>query len=291
MPIVAVPNVSEGRDRRRIEHFANEMLGAGVRVLDTHADPIHHRCVFTVTGDDEWLIAAMLGLAAACRDAIDLSKHSGMHPRLGALDVCPFVPHESSITTAVDLAHRTGQEIAQQLKLPVYFYGAAATRSQTAELPELRKGGLRALIDRATADLPPDLGPDTIDPHHGVVCVGARDVLVAFNVWLDAPLAHADEIATRIRASTGGLPGLRALGIAIDANRSQVSMNLTDPAQAGIGEAFEAVEAAAVETGAEISATEIVGLVPERFLPKPNTKATRLLIEPGRSLEAALTTS
>ncbi|MFN2526242.1 MAG: glutamate formimidoyltransferase [Actinomycetota bacterium] len=290
MPIVAVPNVSEGRDHQLIDRLGEVLRGGGARVLDIHADAAHHRSVFTVTGSGEDLGRAVLALAGACKEQLDLREHSGMHPRLGALDVCPFVPHDMPIDEAVHLAHRVGEAIADNLDLPIYFYGAAAKRPETRELPDLRRGGLDVLTERALGDLRPDEGPRSIDPRYGVVCVGARDVLVAFNVWIDAPAERADEIASRVRAQGGGLPGLRALGIAVDDSRSQVSMNLTDPDQAGIDHAFEAVATAANELAIPITATEIIGLVPEKFLPKANAKAARLLIEPGRSLESALAT-
>ena len=186
-------------------------------------------------------------------------------------------------------ARDTGKTINSATGIPVFFYGDAAIRRETRELPALRKGGLAALIRRAESDLPPDLGGPFIDPARGVVCVGARGVLIAFNVWLRCDVAIAREIARSVRASEGGLPAVRSLGLEIDAApTSQVSMNLIDPATTGIDEAFDAVAARARVVGAEVTGSEIVGLVPERFMPDPNGEAARTLIAPGRSLETAL---
>ncbi|HEX2241370.1 MAG TPA: glutamate formiminotransferase, partial [Actinomycetota bacterium] len=241
MPLIAVPNVSEGRDHQRIDHFTSVLSAAGVDVLDVHTDAVHHRTVFTITGSDDGLSGAAVGLAAACKESIDLRSHDGRHPRLGGLDVWPFVPHQAPLDDAVVAAHATGKRIADELNLPVYFYGAAARRAEFRELSDLRRGGLDTLIERASTDLPPDEGPTQIDPRHGVVCLGARDVLIAFNVWLDGPVERAEEIAAGIRERRGGLAGVRALGIELDSHRSQVSMNLTDPERGGIEDAFTAI--------------------------------------------------
>jgi glutamate formiminotransferase len=183
---------------------------------------------------------------------------------------------------------RIGESIAVRHGLPVYLYGAAARRNEARELPELRRGGLVRLRDRAVTDLPPDFGPTRIDERRGVVCVGARDVLIAFNVWLIADVEVAQRIALEIRESQSGLSGLRALGLRIDANSSQVSMNLTRPERTGIDEAYEAVKVHADRFGVSIASTELVGVPPERFLPDPQREAARLLKKPGRSLEIAL---
>lgn len=287
MTWLAIPNVSEGRDGRRIDSMRMAVESAGARVLDIHSDRIHHRSVLTVTGPLPVLPGAMGELAAAC-DFIDLSAHTGVHPRLGRLDVCPIVPLDESLRSAIQIANEAGHEIHHRTGLPIYFYGAAATREAARELPDLRRGGLPALAARAQGDLPPDIGGREIDPQAGVVCVGVRGVLIAFNVWLRCDQTTADAIARRVRSSGGGPPGVRALGLRIDDRpTSQVSMNLTDPDETGIDDAFELVAAQAARTGCSIIGTEIVGLVPKRFLPNPNAKAARLMIEPGRSLESA----
>ena len=201
--------------------------------------------------------------------------------------MCPIVPHELSMELAVTTAHTLARSIGDT-GIPVFLYGAATRRPETRELPDLRRGGLSVLIERV-AELPPDEGPTTIDPRTGVVCVGARDVLIAFNVWLRAPVEAARAVAKEIRASAGGPPGLRALGLEIDDGpTSQVAMNLIDPRRTGIEDAFEAARGAATRLGIEVLATEIVGLVPERYIPDPDAQAARLLLAPGRSIESAL---
>jgi glutamate formiminotransferase len=287
VPLLAIPNVSEGREDARIRGFTTTVEKTGVRVLDVHSDAVHNRSVLTVTGSDSSLAQASAELAAAAR--IDLTRHEGIHPRLGGLDVCPFVPHgATSMNTAIRVAHRAGAAINERTGLPVYYYGRAALRDEMRELPDLRRGGIQGLRARAVSGVPPDLGPAEIDPAVGVVCVGARGPLIAFNVWLICSQTVAAAIASRVRASGGGLSGVRALGLAVDDETAQVSMNLTSPAVTGIDTAFSAVDRLAREMNAEITATEIVGLVPEQFLPDPKARAARMLISPGRSIDAAL---
>jgi glutamate formiminotransferase len=286
--LIAIPNVSEGRDTDKVGRLSDTVESAGAHVLDVHSDAVHNRSVVTVAGTSATLPHAMAALADAAGD-IDLILHRGVHPRLGALDVCPLVPHDGDMNEAIGTARATGLRIVERTSLPVYFYGAAATRPETRELPSLRKGGLTTLAERALFDLPPDLGGPKIDLSRGVVCVGARDVLIAFNVWLRNEKMIATAIARRIRSSGGGPPGIRALGFQIDDSpTSQVSMNLLRPSVTGIDDAFAAAATAATELGATIVATEIVGLVPRRFMPNPDAQAARLLIKPGRSLETAL---
>jgi glutamate formiminotransferase len=225
----------------------------------------------------------MVSLASACT-AIDLGKHRGVHPRVGALDVCPIVPHEAPIEDAIELAHEVGETIAHVVNAPVFFYGAASSRPETKELPDIRRGGLEGLMRRMAEGFRPDAGPERVDPSYGAVLVGARGTLVAFNVWLETSLPVAQQIAARVREAHV----VRALGLAIGADKCQVSMNLTAPDKVGIDAAFERVEIEAAGAGARVVATEIIGLVPERFLPKPDAKAARLYLEPGRSLESAL---
>jgi glutamate formiminotransferase len=284
MTLLAVPNVSEGRSPSRVRSFTDSITATGARVLDVHSDAVHNRTVLTVTGPTRRLEAAMLALCLAC-SYIDLTRHEGVHPRLGGLDVCPFVPHETAVTGAVAAAHRAGEVIHDRTGLPVYFYGHAARREATRRLPDLRRGGLPTLVDRAERELPPDLG-GAIDERRGVVCVGARDPLIAFNVVLEAPIEVARRVASGVRTSTGGLPGVSALAFQLEGGRAQVSMNLSDPNTTGIDRAFAETAEQTRKEGASVVATEIVGLVPERFLPKG--EAARLLLRPSRSLESVL---
>jgi glutamate formiminotransferase len=288
MPLIAVPNASTGSDAKTIRALADALTGAGATLLDTHADAIHDRSVFTITAADDRLVEATVALTKRAR-ILDLTVQRGVHPRMGVLDVCPFVPHgETTMDDAVSAARSAGELIAARTGIPVYLYGEAALRTPAPTLPELRRGGLAGLKARAKRGLGPDFGED-IDDRLGVVCVGARDVLIAFNVWIKSDLEIARAIARRARESGSGLAGVRALGFEIaPPDICQVSMNLTAPDVTGIEAAFEAVESDADALGASVTATEIVGLPPERFMPPANARATRLLKEPGRSLEDSL---
>jgi glutamate formiminotransferase len=279
--LLAIPNVSEGRDRARIGAFHAGLTEAAVRVLDVHSDGLHHRSVFTTTGSSADLAAGMTWLAGACR-SIDLAGHDGAHPRLGALDVCPVVPFRSTMEEAVALAHSIAPRIGA-LGIPVFLYGHAARREETRSLPGLRRGGLAALAARIDAGLAPDEGPPAIDPAVGVVCVGARGPLIAFNVVVGADLEVASEIARSIRVEGS----LQALALPAEVG-AQVSMNLIAPEELGIEQAFALVVEAARRNGTEVVSTELVGLVEERFLPGPDAQVARLLLEPGHSLESAL---
>lgn len=284
MSLVVIPNVSEGRQESAIKALAATVRERGGAVLDTHSDAAHHRTVFTVEGDSESLVRAMEALAVASAIAVDLTTHDGLHPRVGALDVCPFVPTAGEDLTEAAAAARSAGELIAAAGIPVYLYGAASSVSR--DLPALRRGGLAGLIDRAAGGDAPDLGPSTIDPRVGVVCVGARLPLIAFNVWIKGSTEEANTIARQIRAPEGGLPGVRAIGLGMGDGQAQVSMNLTDPKETSMEDALAAVEAAA---GSErVTGTEIIGLPPERFMPAPDAKVARLLITPGHSLESKL---
>ena len=285
MTLLAVPNVSEGRDGQRISRLLEVLQASRVRVLDVHTDAFHNRSVFTLTGTRDALVAGCAALAAAATE-IDLRTHEGVHPRLGGLDVCPFVPHQEGMEAAVEAARATAERIGREAELPVFLYGEASRRKETRELPDLRRGGLANLTERAENELPPDQGPRQIDPARGVVCIGARGPLIAFNAWIAADLEVTRDIAREVRS-----PALRALGLQVGEGRAQVSMNLIDPLTVGIENAFRAVEAAAARYGVRIEATEIVGLVERRFLPSPDATVTRLLLEPGHCLEERLAQS
>jgi glutamate formiminotransferase len=283
MGFLAIPNISVGNVGKELSEATSSLQDAGGRLLDVHSDMAHNRSVLTIAADNAMLIDSTAALAVACR-AIDLTKHVGVHPRVGALDVCPFVPHGSSLEDAVELAHAAGRAIADAVQAPVFFYGAAASRPEAVELPDIRRGGLEGLARRMAEGLEPDEGPPGIDPTYGAVLVGARGPLIAFNVWLETTLPIARDIASRVRETHK----IRALGLEIAPGRCQVSMNLIAPQEIGIDDAYERVEREAARTAARVTSTEIVGLVPERFLPRPDARAARLLLEPGRSLESAL---
>ena len=287
LPLIAVPNVSEGRRIDVIEELRRSVEGAEARVLDVHSDPVHNRSVLTIAGHEEQLVGAAAELARASR-AIDLTEHTGIHPRLGSLDVYPFVIVDEASRRAVGAARRAAHAIWETAGLPVYLYGEAARRDSARDLPSLRAGGLAGITRRAGSDLPPDVGAARIDPRYGVVCVGARTPLIAFNVWVKADAATAQRIAARIRPGNGGPRGVRSFGWSLGGETSQVSMNLTAPDETGIDRAFDEVARWVDAEGVAITATEIVGLPLERHLPDPKREAARLLIEPGRSLESVL---
>lgn len=289
MSFIAVPNIAEGRDEAVIAQLTNAVSRA--RLLDIHRDFDHNRTVFTLAGDEVELTQAAVDLAIATR-TIDMRAHVGAHPWLGALDVFPIVPIEPSAETLVR-AERVATDIARAIgeraRRPVYLYGRASTRSETSALPALRKGGLDRLTQRAKQGLIPDFGPNTIDARSGVVCVGARGPLIAFNVMVDGTLDEVRAIAARVRATNGGPLGIRALGLWLASkNQGQVSMNLTAPERTSIESAFDVVAGQSRAIGVEPIATEIVGLPLARYLPDEKSEAARLLIEPGRSLEEAI---
>lgn len=279
MPLLAIPNISVGSPGHVLRSATTAVVDAGARLLDVHSDGTHNRSVLTATADTGTLVDSMVALASSCR-SIDLERHVGVHPRVGALDVCPFVPFETSLEDAVEAAHTAGRAIAARVQAPVFFYGAASLREETRELPDIRRGGLEGLRRRITEGLQPDAGPAEIDPRYGVVLVGARGPLIAFNIWLAADVSVARTIAGEVREPDR----IRALGLEMDGGGSQVSMNLIAPERSSIENVFSRIDAM---TDA-ITATEIVGLVEDRFLPDPDAKVARLLVEPGHSLESAL---
>ncbi len=287
MSLIAIPNVSEGRDASAIAQLCDAVSGAGAHVLDVHSDEVHNRSVVSVAGAAVALVDAMVALAGRAKELLDLRAHVGVHPRVGALDVCPFVSPRDEIGTAVEAADAAGERIASELAIPVYLYGAAARRDAVRELPDARRA-ITSYVGTRTGGLSPDIGPEVIDDRTGVVCVGARGPLIAFNVWLEADVTVARSAARHVRERDGGLAGVRALGLGMSNGLSQVSMNLTRPDHAGIDAAFEAVAAYARDVGASVTRAEVVGLVPERYAPDPKKEAARLMDPPSRLLEPQL---
>lgn len=291
-----VPNFSDGRDAR----LAAELQAAiravpGVRLLDWHADPDHNRSVATFVGEGPALEQAALGAIALAARRIDLATHSGVHPRIGATDVCPFVALEPAARgAAVASAHALGKRVAEELGLPVYFYAEAALRAERVALPDVRRGGFEGLR-RALEDDParrPDLGPARLDPRAGAVVIGARGFLVAFNLELEgASLELARTLAREVREASGGLPGVRALGLLLERRGVvQVSLNLCAPERSGLVAVFDAVERAARLRGARVARSELVGLAPRFALDASIARHVRLpAFEPRRHvLEDAL---
>jgi glutamate formiminotransferase / 5-formyltetrahydrofolate cyclo-ligase len=260
----AVPNFSEGRDKEKIGRIADSVRAVpGVRVLGLHSDPDHNRSVLTFAGEEDAVLEAAVALAGACATEIDLASQTGEHPRMGSLDVLPFVPLEgATLEDATRLARSAGEEIGS-LGFPVYLYEAAATAPHRRNLADVRRGGYEGLAARMKDPLwRPDYGPSELDPRKGAVAVGARPFLVAFNAYLDTDdVSIARAVARKVRERDGGLPGVKALGLEVG-ERAQVSMNLTDLETTPIPVALEAVRSAAAEHGASVESTELVGLAP-----------------------------
>ncbi len=261
-----VVNVSEGR---RPDVVAAVVAAGGEAVLDVHRDPDHHRSVLTLAGPADGVAEAALAVARAAVARIDLSTHAGVHPRLGAVDVVPFVPLDDAepdgLAAAVSVARAWAERAAGELGVPTFLYGSADPAGRS--LPDLRRSVFR--------DRRPDFGPPEPHPTAGAMAVGARPVLVALNcelepierdgagAGLETDLAVARAIARAVRERDGGLPGLRALGLALASRgRAQVSMNLVDLPATGVEAACAAVRRAAAGHGTDVAAVELVGLLP-----------------------------
>jgi glutamate formiminotransferase len=270
MPAIVecVPNFSEGRRKDVVDKIVHSIRSVpGIKVLDFEMDEDHNRSVVTFTGGKENIQEAAFRAARAAVELIDLNKHKGQHPRIGALDVLPFVPI-SGVTMAdcVAIANKVGERIARILKIPVYLYEAAARVPQRKNLEFIRRGqfeGLRESILRDDTRYP-DFGPRKLHPTAGAIAVGARMPLVAFNVDLDSTdVGIAKEIAKKIRASSGGMPNVKALGFFLEhKNMVQVSMNLTDHTVTSVSKVFEAIKKEASDRNVEVAQSEIIGLVP-----------------------------
>jgi glutamate formiminotransferase len=262
LPLEAVPNFSEGRDRATVEAIG-AALAAHADLLDVHSDEDHNRSVYTLVAEPEPLVEALFAAIAVARERIDLRCHEGVHPRIGAADVVPVVPLKPEDAarareTALALARRVGEELA----LPVFLYADLAPGRGPAFF---RRGGPEALQRRIDAgELAPDFGPPRLDPAAGGVIVGARPPLIAFNVDLAGDdLEAAREIASLVRERDGGFPGVRALGLRLPrAGRVQVSLNVEDWAAAPLHELVATIEREARARGLELIGSELVGLMP-----------------------------
>ena len=262
LPLESVPNFSEGRDAGTIEAL-RAALAVHADVLDVHSDPDHNRSVFTVVGDDTSVVEALLAGIAVARERIDLRRHDGAHPRIGAADVVPIVALDpADRERARDCALRLANRIGAELELPVFLYGESAPDRGPAFY---RRGGPQELQRRIdTGELRPDFGPPRLDERAGGVIVGARRPLIAFNVNLaTADVEIARDIAAVVREKGGGFPGVRALGLALpSAGCAQVSMNVEDFEAAALHEIVERVEQEARARGVEVTEAELVGLMP-----------------------------
>ena len=265
--IEAVPNVSEGRRQDVIAALVDAVREVPrSRLLDHSSDVAHNRTVITLVGDAAGLTAALVRLYEAATDAIDLRTHRGEHPRIGAVDVVPFIPlQDASTDDCVTLAKALGQTVAERFEIPVYLYGSAASRTERQALENIRRGQLAGLTGRMSEESwRPDFGPNTPHPTAGVSAIGVRGPLIAFNVNLDTDdLDVAREIAAAIRTRGGGLSSVKAIGIRLsDRDLAQVSMSLTNYKQTPMHRAFDYVKREANKRGVGIVNSEVVGLVP-----------------------------
>ena len=297
--IECVPNISEGRDRARVEEIAAAVRAApGARLLDVSSDPSHNRSVLTLVGDAEGVAAAVRALFAAAVPRIDLTRHTGEHPRMGAVDVVPFIPiRGATLEQCVALSRAVGAEIAERFGIPVFLYEDSASSEGRRNLADVRKGEFEGFAEKMRGPAwRPDFGPDRPHPTAGVVAVGARAPLIAYNINLGtADLAVAERIARAIRHIGGGFRYVKAMGVALaDRGIVQVSINMTNFRKTPLHRVFECVRSEAERHGVAIVGSEIVGLTPaealfqaaehylrlERFTPDQVIE-TRLLEEEG----------
>ena len=270
MLLECVVNVSEGRDLAVLDHLA---AAAGPALLNTHRDPDHNRTVFTLAGPASLVAESSRALARATLARLDLRRHAGAHPRLGVLDVVPFVPYEpgqaapEDLTAAVDQRDRFAQWLGEEMGVPSFLYGPLPG-GRTRALPDIR----RLAFGADPGGLRPDAGPAQADPRHGAVAVGARRVLVAYNVWVSS-VEVARQVAPLVRSRE-----VRALGLAVG-TRAQVSCNLIEPDSCGPARLYDEVAALVLERGGSVEGGELVGLIPEVVL---------AAVPPGRRAELGL---
>jgi glutamate formiminotransferase len=270
--VECVPNFSEGKDKKRIESVIKSLTaGPDVYVLGIQEDADHNRTVVTFFGSRESVGEAALRAIGRAAELIDLNDHRGVHPRIGATDVVPFVPIKGvDLNDCVEIARRVAEETWRRFRIPTYLYEAAARDPRRKNLEYVRRGQFEQLRQevRQDPDRRPDFGEAELHPTAGAIAVGARNLLIAYNINLKTnDLNLAKSIARKIRASDGGFPAVKAIGVDVKAlGLVQVSMNLTDFEATSIGTVFDAVAAEAARAGASIDSSEIVGLVPRRAI-------------------------
>ena len=271
--VESVPNVSEGRDVGVIAEIARA-FGRHGHVLDVHSDPDHHRSVVTLIADDGVLVETLLAGIARAVELIDLRAHDGIHPRVGAADVVPIVPlRRDGMERANELARELGGRVGSELGLPVFLYGESGEGRRPAFF---RRGGPAELQRRiSSGELRPSFGPSALDPGAGAVLIGARPLLVAFNIeLLGGDLGDAQAIAAAVRGSSGGMPGVQALGLELPGSgRIQVSLNVIDVDEAPLAVVVERVRKEALERGVAVGSGELVGLLPESAVASPGALA------------------
>ena len=265
--IECVPNFSEGRDLDKIEKIVKSFQGKdGVKLLDYQNDEDHNRLVVTVVGNPGALKTALYEAFRSALDVIDMRRHKGQHPRMGAVDVVPFVPIKNvSMAEAVDLSIQIAKHVSETFNLPVFLYEASATRPERQNLANIRKGQFEEMADKIKKpEWKPDFGPEKIHPTAGVTALGARMPLVAFNVNLETDnLAIATDIAEKVRHISGGLRYCKGIGVKLEERGMvQVSMNMTDYTKTALYRSFELIKMEARRYGVNVVGSEVIGLVP-----------------------------
>ena len=267
--IECVPNFSEGRDPARVDAIVEAMMLPGVYLLDREMDADHNRCVITLAGDREAIQEAAIRGAGKAAELIDLTRHQGAHPRLGAADVIPFIPIEGvTLEDCVAMARHVGAEIWKRYQIPVYLYEAAASTAERKNLENIRRGQFEGVREEIATNpaRKPDFGEARLHPTAGATVVGARKFLIAHNIFLNTPNVDiAKSIAKAVRFSSGGMPFVKASGFLVR-GLAQVSMNLTDFEQTPLHRVFEFVKREAERYGALPIFSEIVGLIPKRAI-------------------------
>jgi glutamate formiminotransferase / 5-formyltetrahydrofolate cyclo-ligase len=266
--IECVPNFSEGCDQKKINAIARVFESfPGVRLVDFSGDTDHNRSVYTFLGKADDVLEAALAAAGKALELIDMRKQAVVHPRLGAVDVVPFIPLSASkMKDAVDIAHRFGQQLYERFGVPVYFYGEAAIVPERNELANVRRGGYEALEKKMSIlEDAPDIGKPIFNERYGATAVGARMPLVAYNINLDTDdLRLAQKIASQIREKNGGLKHVRAIGVILKSRGiAQVSMNLTNYKETPLKPIYDLVKMLAIDRGVDILETELIGLIPK----------------------------
>ena len=280
--VECIPNFSEGKDRNKIESIIQAIAGGpDVRVLDTRMDADHNRTVVTFVGSRESVGEAALRAIGRAAELIDLNDHRGVHPRMGATDVVPFVPVSGvDLRACIEIAHWVARETWQRYQIPTYLYEEAAREPRRKNLEYVRRGQFEQLREevRRNPDRQPDFGESGLHPTAGATAIGARTFLIAYNINLNtSDLGLARTIARKIRASNGGLPAVKAIGVAVaSAGVVQVSINLTDFLATSIGTVFDAVAAEAARAGVTVESSEIVGLVPRRAIENEDIERLKL---------------
>lgn len=269
--VQCVPNFSEGRDLEKIQKIVNSFRGKdGVKLLDFKRDEDHNRVVVTVVGEPEPLKRAVIEAMGVAIEVIDMTNHEGQHPRMGAIDVVPFIPIRNiTMEEAIEISKEVAKEASEKYNLPIFLYEKSATRPERGNLAKIRKGEFEGMAEKIKQpEWKPDFGPESIHPTAGVTAIGARMPLVAFNVNLGTDnLDIANQIARKVRHSSGGLRYCKAIGIELkDRGIVQVSMNMTDYTKTALYRVFELIRIEARRYGVNVVGSEIIGLLPMEAL-------------------------